>query len=52
MMQLHCRPVGRGNWKIRVITYAGLADLFRFVPGHVFTWGEPPETLRVVEVLP
>lgn len=49
---LLCRPKGRGNWALRVITYLGEADLFRFVPGHVFTWGDPPETLRIVEVRP
>lgn len=49
---LVCRPVGRGNWTVVMISVSGPPDLFRFKPEHRFTWGEPPQTLRIVRVLP
>lgn len=53
-MTLVCRPPGRGNWHTVVITIRAVAyDLeraARFAPGQRFTWGEPPMTLRIVEV--
>lgn len=51
-MTLHCREVGRGNWRLRIIVINDTADLFRFRPEQRFTWGDPPVTLRIVRVLP
>jgi hypothetical protein len=49
---LICRPVGRGNWRVIVVAVNVPPDLFRFRHGQRFTWGEPAQTLRIVEVRP
>lgn len=49
-MTLLCRPPGRGNWRLVIVEISGPPDLFRFRRGQRFTWGEPPQTLRIVEV--
>jgi hypothetical protein len=51
-MMLLCKPAGRGNWRTIVIALNVPLDLFRFQRGQRFTWGQPAQTLRIVEVHP
>lgn len=51
-MTLLCRPPGRGNWRIVVVTVMGIGDLYRFRRNQRFVVGDPALVLRIVEVLP
>lgn len=49
-LTLHCRPVGRGNWRLVRLTLSDYpADLFTFAPEDRFAFGG--QVLRVVRVL-
>lgn len=54
-MTLVCRPVGRGNWHVILVTFSGPPDivrLSRFYVGMRFTFGDPHMMLRIVEIRP
>jgi hypothetical protein len=48
-LTLECRPPGRGNWRLVVVTIECPADLFRFRPNQRITIGD--YTLRIVKVI-
>jgi len=45
---LECRPPGRGNWRLVVITIECPADMFRFLPNSRIVIGD--YVLRIVRV--